>query len=75
MAKLLLAAGLVVIGLIVFCGLYVLLKGVRNVQMAMASAKWPKTAGVVVYSKTTRDATPQTRRTKYSVILDRKSVV
>ena len=75
MAKLLLAAGLVVIGLIVFCGLYVLLKGVRNVQMAMASAKWPKTAGVVVYSKTTRDATPQTRRTKYSVIFSTKTII
>src|ERR1039458_2571115 len=75
MANLLLAAGLVVIGLIVFCGLYVLLKGVRNVQMAMASAKWPKTAGVVVYSKTTRDASPQKRRTKYTVIFSTKTII
>jgi len=61
MAKLMIAAGALIIGLVAFCGLYVFWKGARNVQLALASVRWPKTPGVVVESNTTRDFTPALR--------------
>jgi hypothetical protein len=75
MVRLTIAAGLLVVALLVFCGLYVFWKGARNVQMAIASVRWPKAAGVVVYSKMSREVTRATRRTKASVLFSTKTVI
>lgn len=75
MIKLSIAIGAVVIGLVALVGLYLFLKGVRNVQMALASTKWPQTAGVVVRSETTRNVTPGTRTSSGSVSFSTKTVI
>lgn len=75
MSKLTVAIGAFAIGLVVLFGLYLLLKGVRNVQMALASTKWPQTSGIVVRSETTRSVTPGTRTSPGSVSFSTKTVI
>ena len=52
MMKLTLIAGVVAIGLVVTLGLYLFGLGLRNVSRAVASSRWPRTAGKVVRSDT-----------------------
>ena len=52
MMKLTLVAGVAGIGLVVIFGLYLFGIGLRNVSRAMASSRWPRTAGKVVRSDT-----------------------
>jgi hypothetical protein len=75
MNKLLIAIGVLAIGLVVVFGLYLFLKGARNVQMALASPAWPKTSGMVIRSDTTRNVSPGTRRTAASVTFSTKTVI
>jgi len=75
MTKLTVAVGAVAIGLVVLFGLYLFLKGVRNVQMALASTKWPQTSGVVVRSETTRSVTKSTRTSDGSVSFSTETVI
>ena len=65
MLKLTVVAGACAIGLVVLLGLYLFVKGARNVQRAVASSAWPKTSGVVVGSDTTvtRSRDEEDRRT------------
>ncbi|MDR3698361.1 MAG: DUF3592 domain-containing protein [Candidatus Sulfopaludibacter sp.] len=64
-----------VIGMVLFFGLFLFLKGARNIQWAMASTKWPSTPGVVIRSDTVRDVTRGTRRTAGSVTFDTTTVI
>ena len=50
MMKLTVIAGVIAIGLVVIFGLYLFGLGLRNVGRAMASLRWPTTAGKVVRS-------------------------
>jgi len=75
MNKVILVFGMLALGLVAFFGLYLFLKGVRNVQMAAASAKWPTTSGEVVSSETTRDASPDRRKSPSTVTFDTRTVV
>lgn len=75
MSKLAIAVGLFGLGLVALLGLYLLLKGARNIQMALASTAWPRTSGVVVRSETTRDVTPASRNSPASVTFDTKTVI
>jgi hypothetical protein len=67
--------GVLVVGLLIFCGLYLLFKGARNVQRAIASAKWPRTNGTVVTSETTRSVSVDTRKRESSVTFSTKTIV
>src|ERR1039457_2862025 len=62
MMKLIVIAGGGAIGLVAILGLYLFVKGARNVQRAVASTGWPTTTGMVVKSETTDsiDRTPET---------------
>ena len=62
MMKLIVIAGGGAIGLVAILGLYLFVKGARNVQRAVASTGWPTTKGLVVRSDTTDslDRTPET---------------
>ena len=64
MTKALVALGLLMIGLVVWFGLFLLWKGARNIERSVASKQWPKAGGVVVASETTRDVTKGARRTR-----------
>jgi hypothetical protein len=75
MTKLALAIGLFGLALVALLGLYLLLKGARNIQMALASTAWPRTSGVVLRSDTTRDVTPASHDTPKSVTFDTKTVI
>jgi hypothetical protein len=75
MIKLALAACGLAIGLVVLFGLFLFVKGLRNVQQAVASEKWPTTPGLVVSSETTRDVSPETRKSRASVTFDTKTVI
>ena len=52
MMKLTLIGGVIAIGLVVALGLYLFVLGLRNVNRAVASSHWPRTAGKVVRSDT-----------------------
>ncbi len=75
MNKIAMAASIFLIGLVIFLGLYLFVKGARNVQWAMASVNWPTAPGVVLHSDTTRDVTKGTRRTAASVTFSTKTLV
>ena len=75
MIKLTIAIGALAIGLVVLFGLYLVLKGARNVQLAVASVKWPTTSGTVLRSDTTRDVVHSTRTTSGSVTFSTKTVI
>jgi hypothetical protein len=75
MIKLTIVAGLFVVGLLILSGLYLFLKGVRNVQRSLASTKWPVAEGIVVHSETTRTVTKSTRRTAASVSFSTNTVI
>lgn len=64
MTKALVALGLLMIGLVVWFGLFLFWKGARNIERSVASEQWPKAAGVVVASETTREVTAGARRTR-----------
>jgi hypothetical protein len=57
MTKFVIAVGALAIALVALFGLYLFIKGVRNLQMASASTKWPTTSGQVIHSETTREVT------------------
>ena len=75
MNKLFIAIGVLVVGLVVAFGLYLFLKGARNVQLALASTEWPKTSGMVMGSETTRNVDKGTRRTAASVTFSTKTMI
>jgi hypothetical protein len=75
MNKVVAAAYLFVVGLLVALGGFLLFKGLRNVQLAVESAKWPVTSGVVVSSETTRSVTRDERKNRSSVTFDTKTVI
>lgn len=75
MGKIAIVIGAIGLGFIALLGLYFLLRGARNVQLALASTAWPKTSGVVVRSETTRDVSPATRDSRSSVTFDPKTVI
>ena len=54
MMKLSIAAGGCAVGLAAFLGFFLLVKGSRNVQRAVASPDWPRTAGLVAGSDANR---------------------
>lgn len=62
MMKLIVIVGGGAIGLVALLGLYLFVKGARNVQRAVASTGWPTTTGLLVRSDTTDsiDRTPKT---------------
>ena len=53
--------GILVISPVFLLGSFLLIKGVHNIQMSLASVHWPKAAGMVVSSVTTRTAPTQDR--------------
>ena len=57
MNKFVISACALAIALVALFGLYLFIKGVRNVQMASASSRWPTTSGKVIHSETTREVT------------------
>src|ERR1700730_12025014 len=57
MNKFVISACALAIALVALFGLYLFIKGVRNVQMASASSRWPTTSGKVVHSEPTREVT------------------
>jgi hypothetical protein len=61
MDKLSIIIGIVVISPVFLLGSYLLVKGLRNIQMSLASVRWPKAAGMVVSSVTTRTAPTEDR--------------
>jgi hypothetical protein len=61
MNKLYVIIGILVISPVFLLGSFLLIKGVRNIQMSLASVHWPKAAGMVVSSVTTRTAPTQER--------------
>jgi hypothetical protein len=73
MNKIVLAVCMLSVGLVAFFGLYLFLKGARRVQLAVASTKWPATAGKVVSSETTRDVS--TYRRSVSVTFNTATVI
>jgi hypothetical protein len=75
MSKLLIAIGVLAIGLVLLFGLYLFLKGAHNVQMALASTTWPKTSGTVLRSDTTRNVSKGTKRSAASVTFSTKTVI
>ncbi len=75
MSKLVVALGVLAIGLVVLFGLYLLLKGARNVWMAVESVKWPTVPGTVVHSETERTVSASTRRSPGSVTFSTKTVI
>jgi hypothetical protein len=75
MSKLIIVLGSLAIGLVVLFGLYLFLKGARNVWMALASVKWPTAPGVVVRSETARSVSKATRTSPGSVTFDTQTVI
>lgn len=75
MNKLLIAVCALPIGLVMVLGLYLSVKGARNVRMALASTKWPTASGMVIRSDTTRTVTPGTRRSAGSVTFATQTVI
>ncbi len=75
MLKFTVAAGLLIVGLLMAGGLWLFTKGARNVQRALASRSWPQTAGTVVSSKTIRTATAARRGGSGSVTFSTETVV
>jgi hypothetical protein len=59
MNKLYVIIGALVISPVFLLGSFLLVKGLRNIQMSLASVHWPKAAGMVVSSVTTRTAPTQ----------------
>ena len=59
MNKLYVIMGILVISPVFLLGSFLLIKGLRNIQMSLASVHWPKAAGMVVSSLTTRTAPTQ----------------
>lgn len=63
MNKLYVIIGILVITPVFLLGSFLLIKGLRNIQMSIASVHWPRAAGMVVSSVTSRTApTPNTMR-------------
>src|ERR1017187_402765 len=75
MNKFILAACMLAIGLVVLFCLYLFVKGMRNVQMAVASTKWPTTSGVVTGSETTRSVTTDRKTNRASVTFSTRTVI
>lgn len=75
MSKLVLVLGSLAIGLVVIFGLYLFLKGARNVWMALASVKWPTAPGTVIRSDTERTVSRSTRQSPGSVTFSTKTVI
>jgi len=75
MNKIMLAFCGLAIGVVVVFGLFLFLKGVRNIQMAVASEKWPTAPGKVTSVETIRDATKETRRSPSIVTYNTKTVI
>ena len=75
MGKSAIAIGLFGLGLVALLGLYLLWKGARNIQLALASTAWPRTSGIVLRSETTRDVTPASSDAPKSVTFDTKTVI
>lgn len=75
MIKLTIAIGLLVVGLLMFGGLWLFVKGARNVLRSVASTRWPQTEGTVVSSETTRSESPATRKSPASVTFSTRTVV
>ncbi len=76
MLKLGAAISYFLIALVVCFGLYLFVKGARNIQWAIASTQWPTTPGVVISSDTVRDVVRSTRRrTTASVTFDTTTVI
>jgi hypothetical protein len=73
MNKIILAACMLIVGLVAVLGLYFFLKGARRIQLAVTSAKWPATSGKVVSSETTRDVS--TYRRSSSVTFDTTTLI
>ena len=75
MNKIVAATCIFALGLLVALGGFLLYKGLRNVQLALASVNWPVTSGVVVSSETTRSVTRDERKNRSSVTFDTKTVI
>jgi hypothetical protein len=60
---------------LIVLGLFLFLKGARNIQMALASTGWPKASGVVIRSEMERDVSPGTRRSAGSVTFNTDTVI
>jgi hypothetical protein len=61
MNKLSIIIGILVITPVFLFGSFLLIKGLRNIQMSFASVHWPRAAGMVASSVTTRTAPTQDR--------------
>jgi len=75
MSKVVIAAWIFALGLIALLGIVLFYKGMRNVQMAVASEKWPVTAGTVVSSETTRSVMRDDSKNTESVTFDTKTTI
>jgi len=75
MIKFTIAVCALVVGLVIFGGFYLLLKGGRNVQRALASTKWPRTAGLVVSSDTSRNVTVDRDTREASVTFSTRTII
>ncbi len=75
MMKLVVIAGAGAVGLVAFFGLYLFVKGARNVQRAVASPAWPTVAGRVVSADTTRNVARNRKTQEVSVTYSTKTVV
>jgi len=75
MNKIMLAFCGLAIGVVVAFGLFLFLKGARNIQMAVASEKWPTAPGKVTSVDTVRDATRETRRSPSIVTYNTKTAI
>jgi hypothetical protein len=75
MNKIMLAFCTLAIGAVVLFGLFLFWKGARNIQMAVASEKWPTAPGTVISVDTTRDATRETRKSPSIVTFNTRTVI
>jgi hypothetical protein len=75
MMKLTVIGGVIAIGLVVAFGLYLFGIGLRNVGRAVASSRWPRTAGKVVRSDTREQHDVDKKTRDVSVIYSADTVI
>jgi hypothetical protein len=75
MMKLTLIGGVIAIGLVVAFGLYLFVLGLSNLNRAVASSHWPRTAGKVVRSDTREQHDVDKRSKAVSVIYSADTVI
>ena len=75
MMKLTVIGGVVAIGLVATLGLYLFGLGLRNVSRAVASSRWPRTAGKVVRSDTKEQQDIDKKTGARSVIYSADTVI